>query len=82
MEQAERAFDPFPEYVYLGNDFDDGLFARPKSISTARTLALCLPRCDANGKHENTGDSSIGRQFWCHVLFMIMSHGQVVALTV
>lgn len=25
--QADSAYDPFPEYIYLGEDIDDGLFA-------------------------------------------------------
>lgn len=25
--QADSAYDPFPEYIYLGDDLDDGLFA-------------------------------------------------------
>jgi hypothetical protein len=27
IEQADSAYDPFPEYIYLGEGLDDGLFA-------------------------------------------------------
>lgn len=45
--QADSAYDPFPEYIYLGDDLDDGLFAwiQIGLNATADLVQYCgLPR--------------------------------------
>ncbi|OGE51037.1 hypothetical protein PENARI_c015G00385 [Penicillium arizonense] len=65
IEQADSAYDPFPEYIYLGDDLDDGLFAwiqigiNATDDYTDNSYYSIAAYHDANGGHENS-DSSFG----------------------
>lgn len=63
--QAEDDYDPFPEFIYLGDDITDGLLAwiqigvnvtADQSTSSYYSVAA---HYEADGGHENT-DSSTG----------------------
>lgn len=59
VEQADSAYDPFPEYIYLGDDLDDGLFAwiqigiNATADYTNNSYYSIAAYHDANGGHEN-----------------------------
>ncbi|KAJ5592038.1 uncharacterized protein N7459_002407 [Penicillium hispanicum] len=62
--QADSAYDPFPEYIYLGEDLDDGLFAwiqigiNVTADYTDNSYYSIAAYHDDNGGHQNS-DSSI-----------------------
>jgi hypothetical protein len=64
--QADSAFDPFPEYIYLGDDIDDGLFAwiqigiNATADFTDNSYYNIAAYYDEDGGHENEDGSSIG----------------------
>ncbi|KAJ5157897.1 uncharacterized protein N7482_008997 [Penicillium canariense] len=62
--QADSAYDPFPEYIYLGNELDDGLFAwiqiglnatADYSDNSYYSIAAYL---EADGGHQNSGSTT------------------------
>ncbi len=64
--QAENDFDPFPEYLYLGDSVEDGLFAwvqiginvtADQSSSSYYAVAATY---QADGGHENTDTTFVG----------------------
>ncbi|KAK0103904.1 hypothetical protein ONS96_005012 [Cadophora gregata f. sp. sojae] len=64
--QAENDFDPFPEYLYLGDSIEDGLFAwiqiginvtADQSDSSYYAVAATL---QADGGHQNTESTFTG----------------------
>jgi hypothetical protein len=65
IAQADSAYDPFPEYIYLGEDLDDGLFAwiqigiNATADYTDNSYYSIAAYHDADGGHENS-DSSFG----------------------
>lgn len=65
IEQADSAYDPFPEYLYLGDDLDDGLFAwiqigiNATADFTDNSYYSIAAYYDADGGHQNE-DSSFG----------------------
>ncbi|KAL4778611.1 Intradiol ring-cleavage dioxygenase [Aspergillus varians] len=66
IEQASDAFDPFPEYVYLGDTLEDGLFAwiqigiNVTADYTDNSYYSIAGYYDENGGHENTDSSAMG----------------------
>lgn len=60
VQQADSAYDPFPEYIYLGNDLDDGLFAwiqigiNATADYTDNSYYSIAAYHDADGGHENS----------------------------
>ncbi|KAJ5141011.1 hypothetical protein N7448_004419 [Penicillium atrosanguineum] len=66
IEQADSAYDPFPEYIYLGEDLDDGLFAwiqigiNATTDYTDNSYYSIAAYHDANGGHENSDSSALG----------------------
>ncbi|KAE8146972.1 Intradiol ring-cleavage dioxygenase [Aspergillus avenaceus] len=64
--QATSAFDPFPEYVYLGEDIDDGLFAwkvigiNASADYTDNSYYSIAAYYDENGGHQNSDSSAFG----------------------
>ena len=65
VEQADSSYDTFPEFVYLGDDLDDGLFAwiqigiNATGDYTDNSYYSIAAYHDANGGHENA-DSTFG----------------------
>lgn len=65
IEQADSAYDPFPEYVYLGDDLDDGLFAwiqigiNATADYTDNSYYSIAAYLEADGGHQNS-DSAMG----------------------
>jgi hypothetical protein len=64
--QAENDYDPFPEYMYLGDDITDGLLAwiqiginvtADQSDSSYYSVAAVL---QADGGHQNTDSTFVG----------------------
>lgn len=64
--QAENDYDPFPEYLYLGDSIEDGLFAwiqiginvtADQSSSSYYAVAATL---QADGGHQNTDSTFVG----------------------
>ncbi|KOC14517.1 putative GPI anchored dioxygenase [Aspergillus flavus AF70] len=66
IEQASSAYDPFPDYVYLGNDLKDGLFAWKQigiNVSadyTDNSYYSIAAYYDENGGHQNTDSAAFG----------------------
>lgn len=66
VEQASSDYDPFPEYVYLGNGLQDGLFAwiqigiNASADYTDNSYYSIAGYYDENGGHENTDSSAMG----------------------
>ncbi|KAJ5660501.1 hypothetical protein N7507_006952 [Penicillium longicatenatum] len=66
VEQADSSYDPFPEYIYLGDDLDDGLFAwiqigiNATADYTDNSYYSIAAYHDANGGHENSDSSFAG----------------------
>ncbi|KAJ5675291.1 uncharacterized protein N7477_005225 [Penicillium maclennaniae] len=66
IEQADSAYDPFPEYIYLGESLDDGLFAwiqigiNATADYTDNSYDSIAAYHDANGGHENSDSSVMG----------------------
>ncbi|KAJ6134732.1 hypothetical protein N7523_001054 [Penicillium sp. IBT 18751x] len=66
IEQADSAYDPFPEYIYLGESLDDGLFAwiqigiNATADYTDNSYYSIAAYHDANGGHENSDSSVMG----------------------
>ncbi|KAL4916169.1 Intradiol ring-cleavage dioxygenase [Aspergillus aurantiobrunneus] len=66
IEQASDEYDPFPEYVYLGNGLQDGLFAwiqigiNASADYTDNDYYSIAGYYDADGGHENSGSNSFG----------------------
>jgi hypothetical protein len=64
--QADASYDPFPEYMYLGEDLDDGLFAwiqigiNSTADYTDNSYYSIAAYYDANGGHENSDSSFVG----------------------
>ncbi|OQE36864.1 hypothetical protein PENCOP_c011G03234 [Penicillium coprophilum] len=65
IEQADSAYDPFPEYIYLGEGLDDGLFAwiqigiNTTADYTDNSYYSIAAFHNADGGYQNT-DSSFG----------------------
>ena len=64
--QAENDYDPYPEYLYLGDSIEDGLFAwiqiginvtADQSDSSYYSVAATL---QADGGHQNTDSTAFG----------------------
>lgn len=59
VEQADSAYDPFPEYLYLGENLDDGLFAwiqigiNATADYTNNSYYNIAAYRDAQGGHQN-----------------------------
>lgn len=59
VEQADSSYDPFPEYIYLGENLDDGLFAwiqigiNATADYTDNSYYSIAAYRDADGGHEN-----------------------------
>ena len=66
IEQADSAYDPFPEYIYLGDDLDDGLFAwiqigiNATADYTDNSYYSIAAYHDADGGHQNSDSSFAG----------------------
>ncbi|KAL5344061.1 Intradiol ring-cleavage dioxygenase [Aspergillus crustosus] len=66
IEQANDEYDPFPEYVYLGNGLDDGLFAwiqigiNASADYTDNSYYSIAAYYDEDGGHQNTDSSAFG----------------------
>ncbi|KAJ5698845.1 hypothetical protein N7462_000850 [Penicillium macrosclerotiorum] len=66
VKQADSAYDPFPEYIYLGDDLDDGLFAwiqigiNATADYTDNSYYSIAAYYDADGGHENSDSSAMG----------------------
>ncbi|KAB8234181.1 hypothetical protein ETB97_010478 [Aspergillus alliaceus] len=66
VEQASSAYDPFPDYVYLGNDLKDGLFAWKQigiNVSadyTDNSYYSIAAYYDENGGHQNSDSAAFG----------------------
>ncbi|KAJ5085073.1 hypothetical protein N7532_009844 [Penicillium argentinense] len=64
--QADASYDPFPEYMYLGDSLDDGLFAwiqigiNAMADYTDNSYYSIAAYHDANGGHENSDSSAMG----------------------
>ncbi|KAJ5641349.1 hypothetical protein N7490_005349 [Penicillium lividum] len=64
--EADSAYDPFPEYIYLGEDLDDGLFAwiqigvNATADYTDNSYYSIAAYHDADGGHENADDTFSG----------------------
>ncbi|KAJ5706742.1 hypothetical protein N7488_006543 [Penicillium malachiteum] len=65
-KQADSAYDPFPEYIYLGDHLDDGLFAwiqigiNASADYTDNSYYSIAAYYDADGGHENSDSSAMG----------------------
>jgi hypothetical protein len=63
--QADSAYDPFPEYIYLGDNLDDGLFAwiqiglNATADYTDNSYCSVAAYLEADGGHQNS-DSVVG----------------------
>ncbi|RDW58966.1 intradiol ring-cleavage dioxygenase [Aspergillus mulundensis] len=66
IEQASDDFDPYPEYIYLGNGLDDGLFAwiqigiNASADYTDNSYYSIAGYYDENGGHQNTDSAAFG----------------------
>lgn len=66
VKQADSAYDPFPEYLYLGDDLSDGLFAwiqigiNASLDYTDNSYYSIAAYYDEDGGHENSEDSFTG----------------------
>jgi hypothetical protein len=66
IEQASDEYDPFPEYVYLGQGLSDGLFAwiqigiNASADYTDNSYYSIAAYFDENGGHQNTDSSAFG----------------------
>ncbi|EAU33842.1 conserved hypothetical protein [Aspergillus terreus NIH2624] len=66
IQQASSAYDPFPEYLYLGNGLDDGLFAwiqigiNTTADYTDNSYYNIAGYYDENGGHQNTESAAFG----------------------
>lgn len=66
VEQATDEYDPFPEYIYLGNGLDDGLFAwiqigiNASADYTDNSYYSIAGYYDENGGHQNTDSAAFG----------------------
>ncbi|KAJ5917227.1 hypothetical protein N7466_010781 [Penicillium verhagenii] len=66
IEQADSSYDPFPEFVYLGEDIDDGLFAwiqigiNATADYTDHSYYSIAAYHDADGGHENSDSTFAG----------------------
>ncbi|CAG8105194.1 unnamed protein product [Penicillium olsonii] len=66
IEQADSAYDPFPEYLYLGDDLDDGLFAwiqigiNATADFTDNSYYSIAAYHDADGGHQNEDSTFAG----------------------
>ncbi|KAJ5273705.1 hypothetical protein N7478_008830 [Penicillium angulare] len=66
VKQADSAYDPFPEYIYLGEDLDDGLFAwiqiglNSTADYTDNSYYSIAAYYDAEGGHENSDSAAMG----------------------
>ncbi|KAJ5765803.1 hypothetical protein N7520_005362 [Penicillium odoratum] len=64
--EADSAYDPFPEYIYLGEHLDDGLFAwiqigvNATADYTDNSYYSIAAYHDADGGHENADDTFVG----------------------
>ena len=64
--QAENDYDPFPEYLYLGDDDTDGLLAwiqvgiNVTADYTNNSYYAVAATIQADGGHENTASTFIG----------------------
>ncbi|KAK5788158.1 hypothetical protein VI817_009116 [Penicillium citrinum] len=64
--QADASYDPFPEYMYLGDSLDDGLFAwiqigiNSTADYTDNSYYSIAAYHDANGGHQNSDSSAMG----------------------
>ncbi|KAL3464548.1 Intradiol ring-cleavage dioxygenase [Aspergillus heterothallicus] len=66
VEQASDEYDPFPEYVYLGQGLSDGLFAwiqigiNASADYTDNSYYSIAAYYDENGGHQNSGSNAFG----------------------
>ncbi|KAH8430698.1 intradiol ring-cleavage dioxygenase [Aspergillus melleus] len=66
VEQASSAYDPFPEYIYLGDGLSDGLFAwiqigiNTTADYTDNSYYSIAAYYDENGGHENEDSGFMG----------------------
>ncbi|KAF9887214.1 hypothetical protein FE257_010468 [Aspergillus nanangensis] len=66
VEQASSAYDPFPEYLYLGNGLQDGLFAwiqigiNASADYTDNSYYSIAAYYDEDGGHQNTDSNAFG----------------------
>ncbi|BCS01679.1 intradiol ring-cleavage dioxygenase [Aspergillus luchuensis] len=66
VEQATSAYDPFPEFLYLGDSIEDGLFAwiqigiNTTADYTDNSYYSIAAYYDENGGHENSDSAAMG----------------------
>ncbi|KAL4895013.1 Intradiol ring-cleavage dioxygenase [Aspergillus ambiguus] len=66
VKQASSAYDPFPEYLYLGNGLEDGLFAwiqigiNVTADYTDNSYYSIAAYYDEDGGHQNTDSNAFG----------------------
>ncbi|KAL3480842.1 Intradiol ring-cleavage dioxygenase [Aspergillus californicus] len=66
IEQASDEYDPFPEYIYLGNGVEDGLYAwiqigiNASADYTDNSYYSIAAYYDEFGGHENTDSAAVG----------------------
>ncbi|KAJ5091071.1 hypothetical protein NUU61_005941 [Penicillium alfredii] len=66
VKQADSAYDPFPEYIYLGDGLDDGLFAwiqigiNATADYTDNSYYSIAAYHDTNGGHQNSDSFAMG----------------------